>query len=281
MRLTLLGTGTSFGVPQIGCHCAVCCSADPRDKRSRTAALVEIPGVGNRESGIGGQQADSRLPIPESRSILIDTPPELRLQLLAAGVTRVDAVLYSHEHADHVHGIDDLRVFSVERAAPLPVYGAEPTLRFLRESYRYIFDPETVPYEGTSAPRLSLEPLTPGRVTEVAGVEVLPLAFEHGHSEVLGFRIGPVAYVTDAKRVNEAEREMLAGVELLVLNALWWHPHPTHLSIPEAVAVAQAIGARRTVLTHLTHKTGHAELAARLPRGVEPGYDGQILEIPA
>ena len=265
MRLTLLGTGTSFGVPQIGCHCAVCCSADPRDRRSRTAALVEVEGV----------RPD------RSVAILIDTPPELRLQLLAAGVTRVDAVLYTHEHADHVHGIDDLRVFSVGGVDPLPAYGAAPTLRFLRESYRYIFDPGAEVYAGTSKPRLALELLTPGQVAEVAGVPVLALAFEHGHSEVLGFRIGPLGYVTDAKRVGEAERGLLQGVELLVLNALWWRPHPTHLSIPEAVAAAQAIGARRTVLTHLTHETGHAELAARLPSGVEPGYDGQILEIPA
>ena len=189
-------------------------------------------------------------------------------------------MLYSHEHADHVAGIDDLRVFSVERASPLPVYGAEPTLRFLRESYRYIFDPETPVYEGTSKPELCLEPLTPGQVAEIAGVPVLPLAFEHGHASVLGFRIGKLGYVTDAKRVAEPERVRLAGVEVLVLNALWWREHPTHLSIPEAIAAAQAIGARRTVLTHLTHKTGHAELAARLPPGIEPGYDGQVLEVP-
>lgn len=258
MRLTLLGTGTSFGVPQIGCDCATCRSTDPHDRRTRTAALLET----------------------ERATLLFDTPPELRLQLLAAGARRLDAVLYTHEHADHVHGIDDLRVFSHGKGQPLPLYGAEPTLAFLRDSYRYIFDPEQAPYLGTSKPRLTLHRLEAGRTTEIAGLSVLPLAFRHGHGSVLGFRIGRLAYVTDAKAVGGAERELLRGVDLLVLNALWWRPHPTHLSIPEAIEAAQAIGARRTVLTHLTHETGHAELAGRLPAGIEPGYDGQTLEIP-
>ncbi|HEV8355214.1 MAG TPA: MBL fold metallo-hydrolase [Gemmatimonadales bacterium] len=257
MRLTLLGTGTSFGIPQIGCDCAVCRSPDPRDRRNRTAALIESSGA----------------------SLLIDTPPELRLQLLAAGTTRVDAVLYTHEHADHVNGIDDLRIFSSRQHSPLPIYGTPEVMAFLRESYRYIFNDDVVPYAGTSKPQLLPQTLTPGRVTEVAGVPVLPLAFEHGNSTVLGFRLGPLAYVTDVKRVGDAEREQLRGVEVLVLNALWWRPHPTHLSIPEAIEAARAIGARRTVLTHLTHETGHADLAARLPSGIEPGYDGQTLEI--
>lgn len=257
MRLILLGTGTSFGVPQIGCECAVCRSTDPRDRRTRTAAVVQ--------AGSG--------------TILIDTPPELRLQLLGAGVTRIDAVLYTHEHADHVHGIDDLRVFSVLQGRPLPLYGAGPTLAFLRDSYRYIFDPGVPAYAGTSKPRLTLQLLEPGEHGEIAGLDVLALPFEHGHGTVLGFRIGPFGYVTDAKSVAEPERELLRGVEVLVLNALWWRPHPTHLSIPEAVEAARAIGARRTILTHLSHETGHADLAARLPPGIEPGYDGQVLEV--
>jgi phosphoribosyl 1,2-cyclic phosphate phosphodiesterase len=212
-------------------------------------------------------------------TLLIDTPPELRLQLLAAGARRIDAVLYTHEHADHVHGIDDLRIFSLQREGALPLYGAEATLAFLRDSYRYIFAPEAPAYLGTSKPRLALQLLTPGQLVEIAGIAVLPLAFEHGQGSVLGFRIGPVGYVTDAKRVGARESELLQGVDLLVLNALWWRPHPTHLSIPEAIAAAQAIGARRTVLTHLTHETSHADLAAQLPAGIEPGYDGQTLEV--
>jgi phosphoribosyl 1,2-cyclic phosphate phosphodiesterase len=257
MRLTLLGTGTSFGVPQIGCDCAVCRSTDPRDRRSRTGALLEADGA----------------------SILIDTPPELRLQLVAARVRRVDAVLYTHEHADHINGIDDLRIFSVRQHAPLPVYGPPETLERVRESFGYIFDDDVQPYAGTSRPLLALHPLEPDVSVNVAGVEVLPLAFAHGHARVYGYRVGPLAYITDVKAVPEAARARLQGLEVLVINALWWRPHPTHLSIPEAIETAQAVGARRTYLTHLTHETAHAELAAQLPPGIEPGYDGLVITV--
>jgi len=257
MRLTFLGTGTSFGVPQIGCECAVCRSSDPRDKRNRSAALVEAGGS----------------------TILIDTPPELRLQLLAGGITRVDAVVYTHEHADHVMGIDDLRMFSVRQRRPLPVYGPPETLERLRTSFRYIFDDSMRPYEGTSKPTLDLHAVEPGRPLAVAGVELLPLAFRHGHLRVYGYRMGGLAYITDVKAVPEAERDQLQGLDVLVLNALWWRPHPTHLSIAEAVRTAQALGARRTYLTHLTHETGHAELAGQLPDGILPAYDGLTVEV--
>jgi phosphoribosyl 1,2-cyclic phosphate phosphodiesterase len=259
MRLTLLGTGTSFGVPQIGCDCAVCHSSDPKDRRSRTAALIEEPGT----------------------TLLIDTPPELRLQLLAAGTRRIDGVLFTHEHADHVAGIDDLRMFSLRQRATLACYGSRETVEFLRLSYRYIFDSSVTPYEGTSKPRLALEVVEPDHPTTIAGLPVLPMAFEHGHSTVLGFRIGPVAYLTDVKSVPEPARQQLAGVSVLVLNALWWRPHPTHLSIGEAIETARAIGAHRTILTHLTHETSHADLLARLPEGIEPGFDGQTVEVTA
>src|SRR5262249_1510368 len=161
MRLTFLGTGTSFGVPQIGCSCAVCRSTDPRDTRSRTAALI--------------QTGDA--------SILIDTPPELRLQLIAAGVSRIDAVVSTPDHADHLTGVDDLRIFSVRQRRPLPVYGPPETLERLRGSFSYIFDDQRA-YEGTSKPSLELNAIEAGRAVEVAGVDVLPLAFRHGHLRV-------------------------------------------------------------------------------------------------
>ena len=258
MRLTFLGTGTSFGIPQIGCGCAVCRSSDPRDRRSRSAAMVQANG----------------------RTILIDTPPELRLQLIGAGVTDVDAVLYTHEHADHINGIDDLRMFSSNHRRPLPIYGPAETLDRLRASFNYIFDDAVEPYAGTSKPRLEPHPLEPGIPIDIGGVSVLPLAFAHGHLRVYGYRFGPVAYVTDVKSVPAAERALLAGIDVLGLNALWWRPHPTHLSIDEAIETARAIGARRTFLTHLTHETSHAELAARLPAGIEPAYDGLTVEVP-
>lgn len=258
MRLTLLGTGTSFGVPQIGCECPVCRSTDPRDKRNRSGAVVEAGGS----------------------AILIDTPPELRLQLIAGGVTRVDAVMYTHEHADHINGIDDLRMFSVRRRRPLPLYGPPETLERIRTSFPYIFDDAMEPYEGTSKPSLELRPLEPGAPVDVAGVQVLPLAFRHGHLRVYGYRMGGLAYITDVKAIPDAERSRLQGLDVLVLNALWWRPHPTHLSISEAVQTAQALGARRTYLTHLTHETGHAELAGQLPDGIFPAYDGLTVEVP-
>jgi phosphoribosyl 1,2-cyclic phosphate phosphodiesterase len=258
MRLTFLGTGTSFGVPQIGCDCAVCRSTDPRDKRTRSGAVLEAAGS----------------------TILIDTPPELRLQLITSGFSSVDAVVYTHEHADHINGIDDLRIFSVRRREPLPLYGPAETLERLRSSFNYIFNDAVRPFEGTSKPSLRLHVAEPDRVIDVAGVKVLPLAFEHGHLRVFGYRFGKLAYITDVKAIGEAERERLRGLEVLVLNALWWRPHPTHMSIDEAIETAQSLGARRTYLTHLTHETGHADLEARLPSGILPAYDGLGVEIP-
>ena len=257
MRLTFLGTGTSFGVPQIGCDCAVCRSSDPRDKRTRSGAILQAAGS----------------------TILIDTPPELRLQLIAGGFSRVDAVLYTHEHADHVNGIDDLRIFSVRQRRPLPIYGPAETLQQVRASFNYIFDDTVRPYEGTSKPSLSLHPTEPDQPVSVAGVELLPLAFEHGHLRVFGYRVGRLAYITDVKVIGELQRERLRDLDVLVLNALWWRSHPTHLSIAEAVETAQALGARQTYLTHLTHETGHAELEAQLPPGVLPAYDGLTVEV--
>ncbi|HJS46662.1 MAG TPA: MBL fold metallo-hydrolase [Gemmatimonadales bacterium] len=257
MRLTFLGTGTSFGVPQIGCDCAVCRSADPRDRRTRTGAVIEAGGA----------------------RLLLDTPPELRLQLVGAGIARVDAVLYTHAHADHVNGIDDLRAFSVRRGAPLPLYGPAEALDAIRRNFGYIFDDGVVPLPGTSKPRLETRALEPGIAVEIAGAPVLPIALEHGRDRVFGYRIGPVAYLTDVKAVPEAARAALRGVRTLVLNALWWRTHPTHLSIGEAVEVARDVGARETWLTHLTHETAHAALLGDLPPGVAPAHDGLVVEV--
>jgi phosphoribosyl 1,2-cyclic phosphate phosphodiesterase len=241
-----------MGVPQIGCDCATCRSTDPRDRRNRSAALIDT-----------GQA-----------TLLIDTPPELRLQLLAAGVSRVDAVLYTHLHADHVHGIDDLRSISNLRTTPLPLYGPAATMDHLTHRFHYIFDPGVVPLAGTSKPRLTTTALSPWQPASIAGVEVLPLGLRHGRETVFGYRVGSVAYLTDVEAVTDQAVDALVGVELLVLSALWWRPHPTHLSIPQAIDAAARIGARRTILTHLTHETSHAELLQRLPAGVEPGWDG-------
>ena len=259
MRLTFLGTGTSYGVPQIGCRCRTCTSTDPRDKRTRTAAVIESGG----------------------RRLLIDTPPELRLQLVAAGVTGIDAVLFTHAHADHVHGIDDLRAISVQHRAAVAAYGPPATLSELATRFSYIFDPAVGVQPGTSKPELVAHPLAADRETEIAGIPVRPLPLPHGDRAVFGYRVGPLAYLTDAKAIPEDVRAALTGLEVLVLNALLPRPHPLHLSIPEAVAVALQLGARRTFLTHLTHETPHAELAASLPAGIAPAYDGLVIEVGA
>lgn len=257
MRLIFLGTGTSFGVPQIGCRCPTCTSTDPRDRRTRSGALLETHG----------------------KRFLIDTPPELRLQLVAAGVDRLDAVLFTHGHADHVHGIDDLRALSVRQGAMLPAYGARETMAELAAKFPYIFDPAIVVPLGTSKPELAAHVLEPGTCIAISDVPVLPLSLPHGDHHVLGYRVGGVAYLTDVKTIPQRVMDVLEGLEVLVLNALLSRPHPLHLSIPEAVAAAQQIGARRTYFTHLTHEFTHAALAAMLPAGIAPAYDGLVIDL--
>lgn len=258
MRLRFLGTGTSFGVPQVGCGCDVCRSTDPRDKRTRVGALVESDGL----------------------RLLIDTPPELRMQLIAAGVDRVDAVLFTHDHADHTHGIDDIRSISVRRDGALPVYGPAETLASLARKFAYIFDESMKALPGTSKPEGFAQALEAGVTTRIGHLDVLPVEVPHGRLRVFGYRIGRLAYVTDAKSLPDSVIAQLQGADVLVINALFRTAHPTHLSIGEAVDAARRVGASRTYLTHLTHETSHADLAASLPDGVEPAYDGLTVEIP-
>lgn len=261
MKLRFLGTGTSFGVPVVGCNCAVCTSTDPRDRRTRHAAIIE------KDDG--------------SARVLIDTPPELRLQLLAAGVSRIDAVWFTHDHADHTHGIDDLRVFSARLRQHVPAFADPVAAASLRRKFTYIFDQAYRPPDGTTKPQIRLREFDLTGPTDVAGFSMLPLEVPHGDMRVYGFRTGPLGYVTDAKLLSDRVRAALDGVRVLVLNALWFgNPHPTHFNVEEAVAMARQIGAERTFLTHLTHRVGHASLAEALPAGIEPAYDGLVVDIP-
>jgi phosphoribosyl 1,2-cyclic phosphate phosphodiesterase len=252
VKLTFLGTGTSFGVPQIGCGCAVCRSTDPRDKRTRVGAVVE----------------------DKTTRLLIDTPPELRLQLIAAGIADVDAVLFTHDHADHTHGLDDIRAISIRHATPLPFYGPAETMESLNKKFRYVFDPAMKPLPGTFKPEGSVHVLVAGSTERIGDLDVLPLEVPHGRIRVFGYRIGQIGYVTDAKSIPPAAMTALRGCEVLVLNALFRADHPTHLSFDQAIAVAREIGAARTYLTHLTHDHAHAELEAELPDGIYPAFDG-------
>jgi phosphoribosyl 1,2-cyclic phosphate phosphodiesterase len=258
VRLTFLGTGTSFGVPMIGCNCAVCRSPDPRDRRTRVGAMVETD---------------------RGTRLLIDTPPELRVQLIANGIDRVDAVLFTHDHADHTHGLDDLRAISVRRDGALPMFGSAETLASLMRKFPYVFDEAIKPAPGTTKPEGHARVLTAYEPMRIGDASVTPVPVPHGEMTVYAYRIGDLAYVTDAKTIPPQAIDAFRGAKVLVVNALFRTEHATHLSIPEAIEVARAVGAERTYLTHLTHDNFHADLEAEMPRGVSPAFDGLTVRI--
>lgn len=253
MRITILGSGTSHGVPMIGCDCAVCRSSNPRDRRTRTSALIETAG----------------------KHLLIDTSPELRLQCLACNVRQVDAVLYTHGHADHVAGLDDLRRFNALQSSSLTCYADENTAKILRRMFSYAFM-HILDYP-SSKPHLEIE-LIQGPF-EVQGVAVQPIALLHGELPILGYRIGSFAYCTDCSDIPNASMELLRDLDVLVLDALRHRPHPTHMNLQQSIAMAQRIGARRTYFTHIAHELLHDEVNASLPDSMQLGYDGLIIEL--
>jgi phosphoribosyl 1,2-cyclic phosphate phosphodiesterase len=252
MRITFLGTGTSHGVPMIGCECATCRSSDPRDSRLRPSILVNTP------------DAD----------ILIDAGPDLRAQALRHGLVHVDAILFTHGHADHILGMDDVRRFNAIRRRPMPCYGDGHTLDDIRRMFGYVFDPATP--KGGGLPKLELfrivGPFCVGRL------EVSPVPLWHGRRAILGFRLGGFAYLTDCSRIPDESWALLHGLDVLVLDALRETPHPTHFSLSEAVDVATRIAASRTYFTHMCHDLPHATTCERLPDGITLAYDGLILE---
>ena len=211
--------------------------------------------------------------------ILIDTPPELRLQLINADVDSVDAVLFTHDHADHVHGIDDIRALSDRGKSAIDMYGPPDVMARLAKRFAYIFDDSIHALPGTSKPEGHAHGVTPEKTFRVADVDVTPISIPHGPVSVYGYRIGRLGYITDAKSLPDDAIAALKGVDVLVLNALFRTPHPTHLSVSEAVDAALKVGARQTWLTHLTHRTAHAELEKELPNGIAPAFDGLTVEI--
>jgi phosphoribosyl 1,2-cyclic phosphate phosphodiesterase len=251
-QLILLGTGTSVGVPSIGCPCDVCGSSDPKDKRTRCAVIAGLP-QGN---------------------LLIDTPPDLRQQLLREKIGIVHAVLYTHEHADHLFGLDDLRLFPFYLGHGVPLYCEEPVEVRIRKSFDYAFPSEEPTHVGAvpqlTFQRIDLDPF------ELLGAKVTPLKLKHGPKfDVLGFRIGNVAYCTDTNGIPPESMELLQGLDVLILDALRPRPHVTHFSLDEAIEVARQLAPKRTIFTHISHDLGHAATNALLPAGMELGYDGQ------
>lgn len=253
MKLTFLGTGTSHGIPMIGCPCPVCNSTDPRDMRLRTSAVVHAP-EGN---------------------ILIDTGPDLRIQALRAKLTRVESILFTHAHADHIFGLDDVRRFNDAKGGPLSCYMNRPCREKLESVFGYCLKPRPEA-KFFQFPHLEFHEVTgPFRT---AGAEVIPVPLMHGQLEILGFRIGGLAYCTDCKTIPDESVELLRGLEVLVLDALRPLPHHTHMNIEEALAAVEKLRPQRTYFVHMSHAVSHAGLSAQLPAGVELAYDGLTVE---
>lgn len=256
-QLIFLGTGTSHGVPMIGCECAVCQSADLRNRRTRSSILLGCP-EGN---------------------LLIDTSPDLREQFLREKLQTTHAILYTHAHADHLFGLDDTRLFPhYNQEQPLPVYCDQNVEKSIRKGFEYIFDPAVQRYPAGGIPKLQFHLLQPNVATEVLGQKILPLELMHGQTPILGFRIGNLAYCTDVKTVPMASAEQLFGLETLILGCLRYRPHVTHMNLEEALAFIQFIRPQRVFFTHICHDFDHEKLSSELPDWIRPAYDGLCLE---
>jgi phosphoribosyl 1,2-cyclic phosphate phosphodiesterase len=241
----------------IGCECAVCCSTDPRDRRTRPSILLES---GTARGGV--------------RSVLVDTATDLREQALTRRITRVDAILFTHSHADHILGLDEVRRFNVLQKTSIPCYGDARTLDDLRRTFSYIFSP---PPSGGGVPQISLFRI--GGTFTLGALEIVPVPLLHGQRPILGFRIGDFAYLTDCSRIPDESWPLLDGVRIMILDALRERPHPTHFSVAEALEVVARLAPARTYFTHICHDLPHAATCARLPAGVELAYDGLVIEI--
>lgn len=253
LYITVLGSGTSTGVPTIGCECAVCTSTDARDKRLRPSILIRYAGHG----------------------ILIDTTPDFRAQALRAPIERVDAILYTHAHADHILGLDDVRPFNYRQRSAIPIYAKQDTLDSIRRVFRYAFDEEP---KQTSVPRLKLHAIE-HEPFDLFGLTITPLRVMHGSSEILGFRFGSAAYLTDQSDIPEATKEKLRDLDVLFLDALRHKPHPTHSTVAQALKWVEELKPKQAYFTHICHDLGHARTEATLPEGVHLAYDGMEITV--
>lgn len=259
ITITFLGTGTSVGVPVIGCHCAVCTSSDPRNNRTRSSALISTPEV----------------------KLLIDSGPDLREQALREKISEIDAVIYTHSHLDHVAGFDEMRAFCWKRDSPLPLYAAESTLEVLKNMFGWAFHQDNT-YKGYIKP----DPRIIDSPFGIGGLTITPLAVTHGIVETTGFLFenaagSRLAYLPDVKSIPGTTLALMGGLDLLVIDSLRDVPHATHLSVSEACEISAILSPKKTLLTHLSHDLDHAELAARLPENISPAYDGLAYTVPA
>ena len=253
MKITFLGTGTSQGVPVIGCGCKVCISADECDKRLRSSVLVEQ-----------GEQV-----------VVIDTGPDFRQQMLRSGSSKLNAVLYTHEHRDHISGLDDIRAFNYIQKSPMDVYGEERVIRSLNSGFPYVFAEKKYP----GIPQVRMHTIT-SNAFQLGEMKVIPIRMIHYRLPVLGFRLGDFAYLTDGNYIPEAEKEKLFGVKYLVVNALRRETHISHFTLSEAVSLIEELSPRMGYLTHISHQMGPlAKLEKELPSRIQPAYDGLVLEV--
>ncbi len=252
MNVTFLGTGTSTGVPAPTCTCEVCRSADPRDARLRPSILLRWDGS----------------------TVLVDTSTDLRQQALRIGLMRLDAVFYTHAHADHIFGLDDLRMFNWRRGGSIPVYGSPITLAGIRRTFWYVFEDVEA---GGGKPSLEMHEVE--GPFELHGRTVIPIPLQHGRLPILGYRIGKFAYLTDVSAIPDSSYDLLRDLDVLVLSALRHRPHPTHLHLSRALEEAARIRAARTLFTHIAHELSHAAVSPTLPSGIELAYDGLSLEV--
>jgi phosphoribosyl 1,2-cyclic phosphate phosphodiesterase len=254
MKVVILGSGTSQGVPIIGCSCTTCVSENPKDKRLRVSCYIET----------------------NNSRILIDTSPDFRQQMLLNKITDIDAVIYTHYHIDHIIGLDDIRQINQLNNKAVEIYANQDTMDRIKQTFSYAFDSNT--YTGGGIPLLKPFTITSEKFY-INSDEILPIVYHHGPVNVFGYRIGDFAYMTDCNRIPESQYDKLKNLKVLVLDALRWRPHPTHFSIDEAIAEAGKIGALKTYFTHITHDVLHDEVNSRLPEGIELAYDGLVIEL--
>jgi phosphoribosyl 1,2-cyclic phosphate phosphodiesterase len=248
VTITVLGSGTSVGVPTIGCDCKVCTSDDPRDQRLRPSILVAFNG----------------------HNVLIDTTPDFRQQALRARIPRVDAILYTHAHADHIMGLDDVRPFNFRQRDPIPIYGTEETIGYICSAFRYIFE---VKNSESSLPKITTR-LISSEPFDVCGMTFIPVPLKHGRSDVNGFRFGDSAYLTDHSDIPEASLNLLTGLDVLFLDALRYKPHPTHSTVERSLQYVDLLKPKRAFFTHICHDLAHARAESMLPDHVRLAYDG-------